>query len=77
MGRYLEVSKGWSEAGDGDEKVPGYPGVWSGDLSQRKVVALERDKADRVVGRRAGKGELSLAENLTTLKSASSLPASL
>lgn len=40
-------------------------------------MALERDEADRVVGRRVEKGELSLAENLTTLKSASLLPTSL
>lgn len=73
----MEVSKGWSETGDGAEKVPGYPGVWTGQLSQRTVVALGRDEADRVVGRGVGKGELSLAENLTTLKSAPSLPTSL
>jgi len=30
-GRCLEISKGWSEAGDGDVKVPG---VQSGELSQ-------------------------------------------
>lgn len=73
----MEVSKDWTEAGDGDEKVPGYPEVWIRDLSQRKVVALERDEADRAVGRSVGKGELSLAKNLTTLKSASLLPTSL
>lgn len=73
----MDVIKGWSEVGDGDEKVPGYPGAWTGELSQRKVVALERDEADKLVGRRVGKGELTLAENLTTLKSTSSLPTSL
>lgn len=75
MGRYLEVSKGWSEAEDGDEKVPGYPGVWIWDFSQRKVVALGRYEADWVVRKR--EDDLSLAEKLTTLKSASSLPMSL
>ena len=40
-------------------------------------MALQRDEAGSGVGRRAAKGGLSLAENLTTLKSASLLPTSL
>lgn len=41
----------WREAGDEDEKVHGYPGIWAGELSQRTVVALERDESDGVAGR--------------------------
>lgn len=36
MGRYLEVSKGWSEAWHGGKKLPGNPG-----LMDREAVPVE------------------------------------